>query len=120
MGESLANAPKSIGVTEQTYYRWRERYGGLQVSQSKRTSAIEKESARSRKTITYLMLDQLIFEQSSRTLRAAQQKLLIPSRKRQAVEHVKISWMFLTGDRVVWSAGTTQHNKNHRHVDLNS
>ena len=35
-GESVAMAAKSIGVTEQTYYRWRKEYGGLQVNQAKR------------------------------------------------------------------------------------
>ena len=35
-GESVGKAVKSIGVTEQTYYRWRKEYGGLQVNQAKR------------------------------------------------------------------------------------
>ena len=35
-GESVGMAAKSIGVTEQTYYRWRKEYGGLQVNQAKR------------------------------------------------------------------------------------
>jgi hypothetical protein len=40
---------RSIGVTEQTYYRWRKEYGGLQVGQAKRMKEIEKENARLRR-----------------------------------------------------------------------
>ena len=41
-GKSVANAAKLIGVTEQTYYRWRKEYGGLQVNQAKRLNDMEK------------------------------------------------------------------------------
>ena len=61
-GESVGKAVKSIGVTEQTYYRWRKEYGGLQVNQAKRLKDMEKENARLRKAISYLMLDKQIFE----------------------------------------------------------
>ena len=43
-GESVGMAAKSIGVTEQTYYRWRKEYGGLQVNQAKRLKDMEKEN----------------------------------------------------------------------------
>ena len=56
-------AAKSIGVTEQTYYRWRKEYGGLQVNQAKRLKDMEKENARLRKAISDLMLDKQILEE---------------------------------------------------------
>ena len=62
-GESIAMAAKSIGVTEQTYYRWRKEYGGLQVNQAKRLKDMEKENARLRKGISDLMLDKQILEE---------------------------------------------------------
>ena len=62
-GESVGKAVKSIGVTEQTYYRWRKEYGGLQVNQAKRLKDIEKENARLRKAISDLMLDKQILEE---------------------------------------------------------
>ncbi len=62
-GESVGKAVKSIGVTEQTYYRWRKEYGGLQVSQAKRLKVMEKENARLRKAISDLMLDKQILEE---------------------------------------------------------
>ena len=62
-GESVGEAAKSIGVTEQTYYRWRKEYGGLQVNQAKRLKEMEKENARLRKAISDLMLDKQILEE---------------------------------------------------------
>ena len=62
-GESAGMAVKSIGVTEQTYYRWRKEYGGLQVNQAKRLKDMEKENTRLRKAISDLMLDKQILEE---------------------------------------------------------
>ena len=62
-GESVGKAVKSIGVTEQTYYRWRKEYGGLQVNQAKRLKDMKKENARLRKAISDLMLDKQILEE---------------------------------------------------------
>ena len=62
-GESVGMAAKSIGVTEQTYYRWRKEYGGLQINQAKRLKDMEKENARLRKAISDLMLDKQILEE---------------------------------------------------------
>ena len=62
-GESVGKAAKSIGVTEQTYYRWRKEYGGLQVNQAKRLKDMEKENTRLRKAISDLMLDKQILEE---------------------------------------------------------
>ena len=62
-GESVGKAVKSIGVTEQTYYRWRKEYGGLQINQAKRLKDMEKENARLRKAISDLMLDKQILEE---------------------------------------------------------
>ena len=59
-GESVAMAAKSIGVTEQTYSRWRKEYGGLQVHQAGRRKDMEEENARLRKAISDLMLDKQI------------------------------------------------------------
>ena len=59
-GETTGQAVRSIGVTEQTYYRWRKEYGGLQVGQAKR---IEKENARLRRAISDLTLDNQILQE---------------------------------------------------------
>ena len=62
-GESIGSAAKAIGVTEQTYCRWRKEYGGLPVNQAKRLKDMEKENARLRKAISDLMLDKQILEE---------------------------------------------------------
>ena len=50
-------------MTEQTYYRWRKEYGGLQVDQGKRLKDIKKENARLRKAISNLILDKQVLEE---------------------------------------------------------
>ena len=62
-GHSVAEAVRSIGVTQFTYYRWRKEYGGLQVDQAKRMKEIEKENARLRKAISDLTLDNQILQE---------------------------------------------------------
>ena len=57
-GETIAHAVRAIGVTEQTFYRWRKEYGGLRVGQAKRMKEIEKENARLRRAVSDLTLDE--------------------------------------------------------------
>jgi putative transposase len=56
----------SIGVTEVTYYRWRNEYGGLKSDQVKRLKDLEVENARLRKAISDLTLDKLILQEAAR------------------------------------------------------
>jgi transposase-like protein len=57
---------RQLGVTEQTYYRWRKEYGGMQVSQAKRLKELEKENARLKRLVADLNLDKLILEEAAR------------------------------------------------------
>ncbi len=54
---------KKIGVTEQTYYRWRKEYGGVRTDQAKRLKELEKENARLKKLVADLALDKQILEE---------------------------------------------------------
>ena len=65
-GVPIADAVRSIGVTEVTYYRWRREYGGLKSDQVKRLKALETENARLRKAISDLTLDKLILQEAAR------------------------------------------------------
>jgi len=65
-GTPVAEAIRSIGVTEVTYYRWRQEYGGLKSDQVKRMKALETENARLRKAIADLTLDKLILQEAAR------------------------------------------------------
>jgi len=58
-GKSVAEAIRSIGVTEVTYYRWRSEYGGLKGDQVKRLKELETENFRLRRAISDLTLDKM-------------------------------------------------------------
>lgn len=62
-GNNIAQACKRIGVSEQTYYRWRREYGGMQVEQAKRLKDLEKENSRLKKLVADLSLDNSILKE---------------------------------------------------------
>ena len=64
-GSTVALAARSIGVTDQTYYRWRREYGGLTVEQAKRLKELEKENLRLRRAVSDLTLDKLILKEAA-------------------------------------------------------
>lgn len=64
-GKTAAQACREIGITEQTYYRWRKEYGGMQVSQARRLKDLEKENARLKKAVAELTLDKLILKEAA-------------------------------------------------------
>ena len=64
-GRQVADAVRAIGVTEVTYYRWRQEYGGLKSDQVKRLKALEKENERLRKAVSDLTLEKLILREAA-------------------------------------------------------
>ncbi len=64
-GISIAEASRKIGVTEQTYYRWRKEYGGLRIEQAKKLKNLEKENARLKKLVADLSLDNAILKEAA-------------------------------------------------------
>jgi transposase-like protein len=65
-GSTVADAVRSIGVTEVTYYRWRQEYGGLKRDQVRRMKELELENQRLRKAVADLTLDKLILTEAAR------------------------------------------------------
>ena len=65
-GIPIADAVRQIGVTQQTYYRWRRLYGGMGREQLKRLKELEKENQRLRRAVSDLTLDKLILEEAAR------------------------------------------------------
>jgi putative transposase len=65
-GRPVADAVRSIGVTEVTYYRWRSEYGGLKGDQVKRLKELETENSRLRRAVSDLTLDKLILTEAAR------------------------------------------------------
>ncbi len=75
---------KKLGVSEQTYSRWRKEYGGLRLDQAKRLKALEQEHLRLKKLVADQALDNAILKGGGLG------KLLSPSRRRQVVDHVRM------------------------------
>ncbi len=65
-GGKIGQVCKQIGVTEQTYYRWRKEYGGLKVEQAKRLKELEKENGRLRRAVADLTLDKMILAEAAK------------------------------------------------------
>jgi len=65
-GRTAAQACRSLGIAEQTSYRWRREYGGLKVEQAKRLKALEQENTRLRRAVADLTLDKLILQEAVR------------------------------------------------------
>jgi transposase-like protein len=65
-GQSVADAVRAIGVTEVTYYRWRQEYGGLKSDQVRRMKELEVENQRLRKAVADLTLDKLILAEAAK------------------------------------------------------
>jgi len=64
-GIPIAEASRKIGITQQTYYRWRKEYGGLRIEQAKRLKSLEKENTRLKKLVADLSLDNAILKEAS-------------------------------------------------------
>ena len=64
-GQSVADAVRGIGVTEVTYYRWRQEFGGLKTDRVKRMKELEAENARLRRAVSDLTLDKMILAEAA-------------------------------------------------------
>jgi putative transposase len=65
-GSTVAEASRKIGLTEQTYYRWRKEYGGMRLEQAKRLKELEKENSRLKRLVADLSLDNAILKEAAR------------------------------------------------------
>ncbi len=64
-GETVGGGCRRIGVSEQSYYRWRREYGGLKVDQARRLKDLEQENARLKRAVADLTLDKLILKEAA-------------------------------------------------------
>ena len=65
-GNTIGQASRQLGITEQTYYRWRKLYGGMQVSQAKKLKELENENNRLKKLVADLSLDKAILKEAAK------------------------------------------------------
>ena len=63
-GQTVGQVCRQLGVSEQSYYRWRKEYGGLKTDQAKRLKDLERQNNRLRKAVSDLTLDKLILEEA--------------------------------------------------------
>ena len=65
-GKRVKQVCRELGVSEQTYYRWRREYGGMKVSQAKRLKELEKQNQRLKQAVADLTVDNMILKEASR------------------------------------------------------
>ena len=65
-GKSVSDVVRHIGVTVQTYYRWRREYGGMNRDQAKRLKELEAENNRLRRAVSDLTIEKLILKEAAR------------------------------------------------------
>jgi putative transposase len=65
-GLDLIAACRNVGITDATYYRWRKRYGGMQIDQAKKYKEMERENSRLKKIVANLSLDNEILKEAAR------------------------------------------------------
>ena len=63
-GRTVQEVSRALGITEQTYYRWRKEYGGLKISQARRLKELERENSRLKKAVAELTLDKVILKEA--------------------------------------------------------
>jgi putative transposase len=64
-GQTIGQIVKKLGITEQTYYRWRKEYGGSRTDQAKRLKELEKENARLKKVVANQALDMEVLREAA-------------------------------------------------------
>ena len=64
-GRTVGEVCRQIGVSEQSYYRWRKEYGGLKINQAHRLKALEQKNARLKRAVADLTLDKLILKEAA-------------------------------------------------------
>ncbi len=64
-GQTTVDVARKIGITEQTYYRWRKEYGGLRLDQAKRLKELEKENSRLKRLLAEQTLDNAILKEAA-------------------------------------------------------
>jgi transposase-like protein len=65
-GKKVKQVCRELGVSEQTYYRWRREYGGMKLSQAKRLKELEKENQQLKRAVAELTVDKLILKEASK------------------------------------------------------
>lgn len=109
-GQTVSQACKQLGITDQTYYRWRKECGSLKMDQARRLKELERENARLNQVVANLTLNNAILKGAS------QPKILSPARQREAIEHVRSTVPDISERRVC--GALVQAKATHRYQPL--
>ena len=64
-GKTIAEAVRELGISEQTYYRWRKQYGGMEVNEARRLKELEQEHSRLKRLVADRALDNLMLKEAA-------------------------------------------------------
>ena len=65
-GKTVGIVSRELGISEQTYYRWRKEFGGMKVDQARHLKDLERENAQLKRAVANLTLDKLILEEAAK------------------------------------------------------
>ncbi len=65
-GKTVGMVSRELGISEQTYYRWRKEFGGMKVDQARHLNGLERENAQLKRAVANLTLDKLILEEAAK------------------------------------------------------
>ncbi len=63
-GQRVSEVCRGLGITEQTYYRWRKEFGGMKISQARRVKELHRDNIRLKRAVAELTLDKLILREA--------------------------------------------------------
>ena len=108
-GKTTPQACKEAGIVEQTYFRWRKEYGGLQIDQAKRLKELEQENAKLKRLVANLSLDKLVLEDFARgNFEARTDGGVRSSMRARRIGSV-------SGERAIWRSSHAAHSAIGRH-----
>ena len=65
-GKTVAEVTRDLGISEQTYYRWRKEFGGMKIDQARQLKELQQENARLKRAVANLTVDKLILEEAAK------------------------------------------------------
>ena len=91
-GKTVAMVSRELGISEQTYYRWRQEFGGMKVDQARRFKELEKENARLKRAVANLTVDKLILEEATKGNFWVKSRVVCKSERKLLDASVRLPW----------------------------
>ena len=91
-GKTVAMVSRELGISEQTYYRWRQEFWGMKVDQARRFKELEKENARLKRAVANLTVDKLILEEATKGNFWVKSRVVCKSEGKLLDASVRLPW----------------------------